>query len=48
MHEEFVGVYRVDSTSCIAVIKDALLRIHLTLAKVRGQYYDDTANNMAY
>jgi len=46
-HEEFIGLYKVDSIcsdSLVALIKDALLRMNLTLSKVRGQCYDGAAN----
>lgn len=42
-HEEFIGLYKVDSIcsdSLVALIKDALLRMNLTIRKVRGQCYD--------
>ena len=47
VHEEFVGLYKVESissNSLVAVIKDMLLRLNLTLTKVRGQCYDGAAN----
>ena len=47
VHEEFVGLYKVhsiSSDSLVAVIKDVLLRLNLTLNKVRGQCYDGAAN----
>lgn len=47
VHEEFTGLYTVDNISAntlVAVIKDALLRMNLTLNKVRGQCYDGAAN----
>ena len=46
-HEEFIGLYKVDSIcsdSLVALIKDALLRMNLTLSKVSGQCYDGAAN----
>ena len=47
VHEEFVGLYKVESissNSLVAVIKDTLLRLNLTLTKVRGQCYNGAAN----
>ena len=47
VYEEFVGLYKVQSissNSLVAVIKDELFRMNLTLNKVRGQCYDDAAN----
>ena len=44
--DEFIGLYTVDDISVntlVAVIKDALLRMNLTLSKVRGQCYDGVA-----
>lgn len=45
-HEEFIGVYQVDSITAntlVKVIKDVLLRMNLPLKKVRGQCYDGAA-----
>lgn len=39
VHEEFIGLHLVDKINAdtlVAVIKDALLRLNLTLGKVRG------------
>ena len=47
VYEEFVGLHQVDNISAdtlVAVIKDTLLRLNLTLSKVRGQCYDGAAN----
>ena len=47
VHEEFIGLYEVSSieaSSLVAVIKDTLLRLNLTLAKARGQCYDGASN----
>ena len=43
MHEDFVGlnvVESIDSAALTAVIKDVLVRMNLTLTKMRGQCYD--------
>ena len=43
MHEDFVGLYQVDSTEAekiFAAIKDVFLRLNLAISKVRGQCYD--------
>ena len=43
VHEEFVGLYHVDSidsASLVSVIKDVLLRLNLSVNKLRGQCYD--------
>ena len=45
-HEEFIGLYEVDSitaSTLVKVIKDVLLRMNLSLKKVRGQCYDGAA-----
>ncbi len=47
VHEEFIGLYEVASIQAdmlIAVIKDCLLRLNLSLNKVRGQCYDGASN----
>ena len=47
VHEDFIGLYEVASiaaSSLVAVIKDTLLRLNLTLAKARGQCYDGASN----
>ena len=48
-HEDFVGIYMVDSievNALVAVLKDVILRMNLELNKCRGQCYDG-ASNMA-
>ena len=43
VHEEFIGLYKVENIqtdTIVAVIKDALIRLNLTLSKCRGQCYD--------
>ena len=43
VHEDFIGLHVVESTasdSLVAVIKDVLLRMNLTITKMRGQCYD--------
>ena len=47
VHEDFIGLYEVSSieaSSLVAVVKDTLLRLNLTLAKARGQCYDGASN----
>ena len=49
VHEEFIGLHEVPTIQTdvlVAVIKDCLLRLNLSLNKVRGQCYDG-ASNMA-
>lgn len=49
VHEEFIGLHEVPSIKTdilVSVIKDSLLRLNLSLNKVRGQCYDG-ASNMA-
>ncbi len=46
-HEEFIGLYEVatiEASSIVAVVKDCLLRLNLSLTKVRGQCYDGASN----
>ena len=43
VYEEFLGLYHVDSIaadSLTAVIKDVMIRLNLSMSKLRGQYYD--------
>ena len=43
VHEDFIGLQVVESNDCatlIPVIKDVLMRMNLTLTKMRGQCYD--------
>ena len=47
VHKDLIGLYKFDSISAynlVALIKDALLRMNLSLNKARGQCYDGTAN----
>lgn len=47
VHEEFVGLYCLDSTSAnsiIATIKDILLRLNLRIDNCRGQCYDGASS----
>ena len=47
VHEEFIGLYDVasiEATSLVRVIKDTLLRLNLSLTKIRGQCYDGASN----
>ena len=44
--EAFIGLYKVESTKSamlIAVIHDALQRLYLSVAKLRGQCYDEAS-----
>ena len=46
VHEDFIGLYEVASTGAemiYSTIKDVLLRLNLTISKVRGQCYDGAA-----
>ena len=46
-HEDFVGMYQVDSivsNSIVEVLKDTIVRLNLAIAKCRGQCYDGAAN----
>ena len=43
VHEEFLGLYHVpsiDAATLTAVAKDALVRMNLSMSKLRGQCYD--------
>ena len=45
-HEDFIGMYvtaSTDANSIVAIIKDALMRMNLSLAQCRGQCYDGAA-----
>ena len=47
VHEEFIGLYEVstiEATSLVAAVKDCLLRLNISLTKVRGQRYDGASN----
>ena len=42
-HEEFIGLYQVSNTqssTLLAVIRDVLLRVNISITKLRGQCYD--------
>ena len=46
-HEEFIGLYEVatiEVLSIVAVVKDCLLHLNISIAKVRGQCYDGASN----
>jgi len=46
-HEDFVGLHKVKSIGTnvlVAVLKDVLLRLNLSLANCRGECYDGAAN----
>ena len=46
VHEEFIGLHvvaSIDANTLVSVIKDVLLRLNLSLNKVRGQCYDGAA-----
>ena len=40
----YIKLKQFSADSLVALIKDALLRMNLSLHKARGQYYDGTAN----
>ena len=43
VHEDFIGFYQTDTieaNSLVDIIKNALLRLNLSISKVRGQCYD--------
>ena len=45
-HEDFIGMYvtaSTDANSIVVIIKDALMRMNLSLAQCHGQYYDGAA-----
>ena len=47
VHEEFIGLYTTAKTTAdqlVAIIKDALLRMNLSLTKARGQCYDGASS----
>ena len=47
VHEEFIGLYSVpaiDADTLTTVIKDSLLRLNLSLNKIRGQCYDGASS----
>lgn len=46
-HEEFLGLYQVDSTDAstiLSVIHDVLLRLNISISKLRRQFYDGAAS----
>ena len=46
-HEDFVGLYQVDSIdsrSIVKVLKDTILRLNLAMSNCRGQCYNGAAN----
>ena len=47
VHEDIIGLYKIDDISAATithVIKDALVRLNLTLSKCRGQCYGGASN----
>ena len=45
-HEEFIGLYEVESTqstALVTIIKDILVRLNISINKLRGQCYDGAA-----
>ena len=47
VHEDFIGLYKVDQIDAgtlVHVIKDTLLRLNLSLTRIRGQCYDGDAS----
>ena len=43
VHEDSIGLYKVDKIDADTLIKDVLLRLNLALTKIRGQCYDGAA-----
>ena len=46
-HEEFIGLYEVatiEALSIVVEVKDCLLCLNISIAKVRGQCYDGASN----
>ena len=46
-HEDFIGFYNIPNISSTAIflaIKDALIRLQLSLSQCRGQCYDEASN----
>ena len=46
-HEDFIGLYEipfVEANVIVSTISGALIRMNLTLSKVRGQCYDGASN----
>ena len=46
-HEDFIGLYKVDSTAAdvtVKVLKDTLLRFNLSIYQCRGQCYDGASS----
>ena len=49
VHEDFISFYQTDTSeanSLVNIIKDALLRLNLSISKVRGQCYGASASAM--
>ena len=47
IHEDFIGMYRLESTKSDVIFKmlnDVLIRLNLSVSKMRGQSYDGAAN----
>ena len=47
VHEDFIGLYNVDQIDAgtlVHVIKDTLLRLNLSLTRIKGQCYDGAAS----
>jgi hypothetical protein len=47
VHEEFIGLYvvdKIDAQTLVAVIKDVLHRLNISVVKLRGQCYDGAAS----
>ena len=45
-HEDFIGLYQLESTTAASIfllLKDALLRLNLSISRLRGQCYDGAA-----
>ena len=47
VHEEFIGLYEVETIEAktlVSILKDCLLRLNISLSKVRGQCFDGASN----
>ena len=50
-HEEFIGLYQADSTNAstiLSIIRDVLLRLNITITRLRGQCYNGAASMSGY
>ena len=47
VHGNFIGLHEVssiESAALVAIIKDTLLRLNLSISRVRGQCYEGASN----